>query len=301
MKEFSNIHPFVLLVYYVLTIGFAMVIMNPVCLVVSLICAFIASVSLNGTKKAAFNLKYMLPILLVAAVVNPAFNHEGATILTYLAGGNPLTLESIAYGIAAGVMLISVICHFSCFNSVMTSDKLVYLFGRIAPSLSLVFSMTLRMVPRFIEQTKKVSVAQRCIGRDIHTGTLITRIKNGIAIVSIMITWSLENAVETADSMKSRAYGLKGRTAYSLFRFDSRDALLLIVILLLGAYIIGGYASGYIYWRWFPTIKGASVTLRSVSVYSAYALLVLICPAVNIVTRLRVNRLIKLTGKQVRA
>ena len=35
---------------------------------------------------------------------NPAFDHEGATLLAYLPSGNPLTLESIAYGVAAAVM-----------------------------------------------------------------------------------------------------------------------------------------------------------------------------------------------------
>ena len=71
----------------------------------------------------------MLPLLLLTALINPAFNHEGQTILTYLSNGNPITLESIVYGVAAAAMLVAVICWFSCYNSVMTSDKFVYLFG----------------------------------------------------------------------------------------------------------------------------------------------------------------------------
>lgn len=43
----------------------------------------------------------------------------------------PLTLESIAYGCAAAVMLVAVLFWFSCYNEVMTSDKFMYLFGRI--------------------------------------------------------------------------------------------------------------------------------------------------------------------------
>ncbi len=61
----------------------------------------------------------------LAALVNPAFNHEGATILTYLPSGNPLTLESMLYGAAAAVMLASVVLWFSSFNEVITSDKFV--------------------------------------------------------------------------------------------------------------------------------------------------------------------------------
>ena len=41
--------------------------------------------------------------------------------------------------------------------------------------------------------------------------------------LSVTVTWALENAVVTADSMKSRGYGLPGRTAFARQRFDGRD------------------------------------------------------------------------------
>ena len=111
-----------------------------------------------------------------------------------------------------------------------SSDKVVFLFGRIMPSLSLVISMALRFVPRFSAQMKLVRNAQHTIGRDINEGTLFQKIRNAVKILSIMITWSLENAIETADSMKSRGHGLKGRTSYSLYKFDKRDAFMLCTI-----------------------------------------------------------------------
>lgn len=73
--------------------------MHPACLVISLACSFLYSVTLNGKRAAKFNLLYMLPMMLVCALLNPAFNHEGATILTYLPSGNPLTLESVVYAL----------------------------------------------------------------------------------------------------------------------------------------------------------------------------------------------------------
>ncbi len=41
--------------------------------------------------------------------------------------------------------------------------------------------------------------------------------------MSILVTWALENAIDTADSMKDRGYVLPGRTAFSIYRFDRRD------------------------------------------------------------------------------
>ncbi len=268
--SFSGYHPAVNFLYFGLVLAFTMVFMHPACLVISLSCAAAYSVYLNGARAVRFHLLYMLPMLLVAALMNPVFNHEGGTILSYLPDGNPLTLESIVYGVAAAAMLMAVISWFTCYNAVMTSDKFVYLFGRVIPALSLILSMTLRFVPRFKDQMKRVSESQRSVGRDVSQGGVLRRARNGITILSIMVTWSLENAIETADSMRSRGYGLPGRTAFSIYRFDRRDRLALLFLLFCGAYITVGALLGGLYWRYFPTIRGAAPGTYSLSVFAAY-------------------------------
>lgn len=273
--SFSSMHPIVNFIYFLLVFSFSMCFMHPICLAISLSSAFCYALYLKGERALRFSVIYMLPMLLMAAIVNPAFNHEGATMLAYLPSGNPLTLESIVYGIAAAVMLISVILWFVSFNEIITSDKFVYLFGRIIPALSLVLSMTLRFVPRFSAQTKIVAEAQRCLGRDVSYGSVISRLKKGITIISIMITWSLENAIETADSMKSRGYGLPGRTAFSIYRLDCRDRIALIWLLLCGSYVLCGSISGCMYFRYYPTIKWAAMNSFSPSFFAAYLLLCL--------------------------
>jgi len=273
VNEFKTFHPVVNLVYFIFVVGFSCFFMHPVCLGISLVSGFIYSVMLKGKKQVKKNLIYMLPMLIVMALINPAFNHEGITILTYLPGGNPLTLESIVYGFCAATMIISVICHFSCYNEVMTSDKFIYLFGKIIPSMSLIISMTLRFVPRFVSQLKVIINAQRCMGRDVSSGSFIKRAKNGLNILSVMTTWALENAVETADSMKSRGYGIPGRTAFSIFTFDNRDKKALIGILILGAYTLVGNLMGGMYFRYFPSIKLADISLFGISLFVSYLLL----------------------------
>ena len=68
------------------------------------------------------------------------------------------------YGIMAAFMLVTVICWFSCFNCVLSSEKMVYLFGKAAPVLSLILSMTLRFIPDISGQFGKVYRAQRASG-----------------------------------------------------------------------------------------------------------------------------------------
>lgn len=113
----------------------------------------------------------------------------------------------------------------------MTSDKFMYLFGKVIPAFSLLLSMTLRFVPRFTGQIRRVAEAQQCIGRNVNNGNIFQRAAHGLKILSITTTWALENSVETADSMKSRAYGLRGRTNFSIYRFDRRDGILLAFLL----------------------------------------------------------------------
>ena len=292
MNEFKTYHPIVNFVYFAFVIGFSCVFMHPICLVISLLSGFIYSVMLKGRKAIKTNLIYMLPTLTFAAFINPAFNHEGITIISYLPSGNPLTLESVVYGLAAAIMIVSVICWFSCYTEIMTSDKFIYLFGRIIPSLSLILSMTLRFVPRFSAQLKVITNAQRCIGRDVSNGSIIQRAKHGLLILSIMTTWALENAIETADSMKSRGYGHSGRTAFSIFTFDKRDKKALLCIVILGIYTLAGKLVGGMYFRYFPSLQTGNFSMYGLSVFIAYFALC-ICPIIIEVYEVRKWKVIK--------
>ena len=117
---FAGFHPVVNLLFFVAVIGFAMFFTHPACLAISLICAVTYSLYISGRKALRFTLLYMIPTLVITALLSPVFNHQGGTILAYFPDGNPLTLESVLYGVSAAVMLITVISWFSCFNEVMT-------------------------------------------------------------------------------------------------------------------------------------------------------------------------------------
>ena len=252
---FSSCHPVVNFLYFGLVLLFTMCFTHPLTRFVSVAGALAYDIYLNGKKATRFTLVYMLPMLILTAILNPTFSHEGVTILWYFPNGNPLTLESILFGGAAALMLVAVVLWMACYSTVMTSDKFVYLFGRIIPALSLVLSMTLRFIPKFRTQMHAVSESQRCVGRDVRNGTVLQRMKNGVTILSILLTWVLENAIETADSMRGRGYGLPGRTAYSIYRFDDRDRYALLWLAFCGVTIIGAWIAKGFYWNWYPRIK----------------------------------------------
>jgi len=204
-----------------------MLIMHPVILVVAFLSGAVYSVMQSGLAKAAKSAGVMLPLILVTTVLNPVFNHRGITVLGYFPSGNPLTFEAVIYGVFSGIMLTAVIMWFSCFNRIFKSDKILYIFGKIAPSLALVLSMSLRFVPRFTGRLKQVVIAQKSLGRDIGNGKVKNRIKLGAEIVSSMMGWAMENSIETANSMKARGFSGGRRTSFSVYSFDKKDGILL--------------------------------------------------------------------------
>jgi energy-coupling factor transport system permease protein len=274
MKDaFSGCNPIVNFVYFGMVISVTIFFLHPVLLGISFISGMAYSIFLNGRKALKFNLGFLLPLMLVAAVFNPLFNHEGMTILFYF-NDNPITLESVLYGVSAAVMIGAVMLWFSCYNAIMTSDKFLYLFGKIIPSLSLVFSMALRFIPRYKAQIKRITNAQRGIGRDVSSGNILKRIRSGLSILSIMITWALENGVETADSMHARGYGLPGRSAYSNYGFDTRDSSVIGILIVLFAVVVASIGKHIISIVYFPAF---AINASGILEYSLYAGFAVIC------------------------
>ena len=278
---FGSYHPLVNFLYFVLVLGCSMFVMHPVFLLCSLAGGLGYYLYLKRGKALKTMLWLMLPVFLLAALVNPLFTHEGATILTYFRSGNPLTLESIVFGLGTGVMLVSVVNWFSCYQEVMTSDKFIYLFGKAIPAMSLVLSMVFRFVPKFKAQIERVSTAQKCIGRDVTNGTVPQKAWHGMKILSVMTTWALENSVETADSMKSRGYGLRGRNNFSIYRFDSRDRLVMALMGLMGLVVLGGIGTKTVQFFYYPVLRMNETTPWAVLVYVCYGALCLLPLVMN--------------------
>lgn len=254
----ERIHPIVIFVYFCVVIGCSMFLIHPVCLVISMLGAFCYVLLLFGFKKAKKGLLGMLGIMLLTAVMNPAFSHQGVTTLMYLPSGNVLTLESIYYGMAAALMLASSVLWFRCMSEILTSDKIVYLFGKSFPILGLLLSMILGFIPKL---QRKFEEIKRYRGQHI------------IENLSILVTWALDDAADVADNMKARGYGLEGRTAFTIYRFTKRDGIRLLFILFSLLYIVLGSVNGGLVWTYYPETTGSGFGWYPLSIYMVYALL----------------------------
>lgn len=272
MKSLHDYHPLVIFIYFFAVIGLTMFYMHPLLLTISFFGSIILSLFIQRQAFLA-TAKWILPFMFIAALLNPLLTHDGEIILLYV-NEQPITLEAIVYGFAMSMMLVSVIFWFGSFNKIMTSDKFLYVFAKISPAVALLISLTMRLIPLFTHQIKRITNAQKAIGMDPSTGSLWHRIKAAARIISILISWALENAIETADSMKARGYGLKNRSTFSLFRFDKADGFFVCIVTILFCSQVAFSYFGWNHFDYYPTFSALQWDFHTIVVTFSYTLLI---------------------------
>ena len=263
---FSRRHPAVNLMFFAAAAIFAMMFDHPVFIGISFSAALAYAVKLKG--KAALKMFFcaLLPLLIFVVLINTIFAGYGVTVLYTFASGKRITLESAVCGGVTGSLVVTMLLWFACFNEVVTEDKFMYAFGGRMPNTALMLLMVFRFVPLYKRRlSETLSALAQSSGR-------AAELKNACAAVSGVITRALENAIETADSMKSRGYGSGRRTSYSRFTFSPADAVMIIEILVLSAVIAAGKLSGFAEASYNPIIEiGGFSAMLAVSA-AAYAI-----------------------------
>lgn len=283
---FEKCHPAVNFIYFSAVIAGTILFNHPIFLLISFVCGFLYSLKRGGLKALIFN-AVLLPLIAAFALYYSNYNHFGVTVLDQNMIGNNMTMESLVYGLVLGVTADSVLMWFSCVHCVFTADKVVYLFGKASPRLSLFLAILLRMVPRIKKEARRINTAQRGIGRGANQGNILQRLRNSIRMLSMLITWTIDSLTVASESMRSRGSNLRGRKAFSIYRFDNRDRAYVIglfacLILTVMAVILKQTDILYD-----PRIVIPPVTAQSILFYAGYALLCLMPLALELWTEYR--------------
>ena len=224
---FEACHPAVNFIFFASVLWGSVYFQHPVFLAIAWLCAFAYSVRRAGRKAVVFNL-CLLPLIVVFALYYSAYHHFGVTVLRKNFIDNNMTLESLVYGLVIGLRFATVCMWLEALFSVVSSDKVIYLFGKVSPRLSLFLTILLRFLPRLSREAGRINLARRGVGRGAGQGSLFRRLMNCLEIFSMLITWMISALALESDSMRSRGRLLRGRTAFSLYRFDNRDRAFVI-------------------------------------------------------------------------
>ena len=226
MKQFSSLHPVVLFLYFCAVLGVTMFCLNPAVQLVSLGGALLLNAIVDGQTKL---LRRLLPLVMIplGGVINPIFSHHGQTVLFFL-NNNPVTLQSFYYGLTMGGTVCAALFWLKSFSQLMSSDKLLCVFGRVSPKLALMLSLILRFVPLLGRRSRDSREALQAMGL-FREDNFFLKLRSRVRVFFAVAASALENGIITADSMEARGYSVGRRTAYSTFRFSWADGVFAFV------------------------------------------------------------------------
>lgn len=270
MKKIEQLNPIVIFLYFLLSFALAAFGTDVIIMLISLIFSIFLYVLKNKGENKKRHLHIFI-LFIVSALINPIFNHRGITAILVV-NDNPITLEALLYGLFMAGTFSAVIYLFSVFSLVMTSEKLIYVFGVLSPKGALILSMALRYIPLFINQFKKVKLSQKAMGL-FDDGNIINRFTGNLRVFSIMVTWALENGIVTADSMSARGYSEKRRTQFSFYRFTMFDLIYLSATLVLFSIVFAGKISGVIGTVFYPEFVCCKLSIEAMIIYICFTLL----------------------------
>lgn len=273
MRAFSEHNPIAIFVHFMLTIIIAMFIQNPIILLLALF-GSILYYAVTFRKISAKTLIFWILLFLLISLINPIFSHKGETVLLFI-NGKAITLEALFYGINNGIMILAVMIWFLVFSEIMTSDKVMYIFGKFSPRLALLVSMSLRYIPLYRQRASIINNAQKTMGL-YKESNIVDNVKGGMRVTSSLITWSLETSVDTADSFVARGGELKHRSSFSLFKFRKNDVALIIISIVLFSAVISAQAMGILSVDYYASgnfFSKLSFEFIAIVAYSAYFIL----------------------------
>lgn len=335
--ELTEIHPGILIVYYLILALSAFLFSNPYYMI-TFIVLMLFLIYLQGVRSELVNvMKIFIPLGALIIIINPLFVYEGAHRI-YLWGSYFITLEALVYGfLMAGTFLI-VLLALSSYNKTVSYQEMLYILSKKLPVISMVLVMALRFIPllnsRAVEIEKLFKLENREYlnsedalesssenenliqgvegsnvlredensNPDLKNGEEIesvpvgiktdSRIINKVAsskrgrkliekarnvgnIMGVTVSWSLEEAMFTAKSMKARGYNATQRSSYLSFHLKKADYCFIAFLIIVLAILAVGLTQGYGYINVYPSLDFSFHDLPLNIYYLAFVLLLM--------------------------
>lgn len=227
---FRGYHPFVMIFYYACAATLVLYVSHPVFLATALLLFIFVNMSHDRGKALK---KWLVPLILMGTMftlMNPLLVSRGTNILWYI-GNRQITLEAVMYGFVMGLTLMAMVVLFVSFNLMLNGNKFLYVFAKLLPKTAFFVLLALRFVPLLHRRFREISDVQKVRGMSMLQGSISDRAKNGMNMLQTLLTWSLEAAIQTADSMKARGYGSGPKSSYDLYQMEKRDWFWLLLIM----------------------------------------------------------------------
>lgn len=174
----------------------------------------------------------ILFILLFSAVLN-VFLTPGHVLVEFWI--ITITKEGLMKGGFIAVRLIYLVICTSIMTLTTTpndlADGLEKAFGFLkvikfpVHEIAMIMSLALRFIPTLMEETDKITKAQKARGAQFDTGNIIQKAKSLIPILIPLFISSIRRALDLATAMEARCYHSGKRTKMKPLKYVKRDYL----------------------------------------------------------------------------
>jgi energy-coupling factor transport system permease protein len=239
-------HPLVKVLALLLFFVAAFVMENPL-FILPLSAGVGALILLSGSTPTLYRLRILFFFIGVFTVlIWSVFYGDGTRLATlpFL----PVTQEGILFGLGMATKLSTFLATGALFLSTTRIEEFAYAFTLLGLPYRLSFTMTLafRLVPLFLEAAFTVVQAQRCRGLDIHSGSLLQRLRHYVLVLIPVFMGALRRADQMAIALEVRGFNSgRPRTSYQRAPWQVGDVLALLVVLGVTVVYLGLWRAGY--------------------------------------------------------
>lgn len=283
--ELTQIHPAVYALYYIVLMLFAFLFNNPYYLLSFLTCIIVLVVLQGINDEFKDTIKIFIPMALLIIVLNPLTTKVGSTRL-YIWGNQFITLEAVTYGILMSISFFIILLLFASYNRAVSYQEMLYVFSKRFPNISMIIVMALRFIPLLSYRLTEVNKIFKFGNPKNASKTRMNQIKDTATEMARVCSWSLEESIMTARSMKARGYGITDRTSYLSYEFRKVDKIFLITVMGTVTVSVLGLAFGYGRITIYPTLN-FSFSQNPINIYYI-SFLILLMPLICLELKERV-------------
>ncbi len=236
---FSKLHPVTKLIYYSFLAVITMTVMNPgiLAMIVTGLLCYMKLFSNLVTGKRFLSLCGLFSLVVA---INMITNPRGTQILFYILD-RPFTYESFIWGVTMALSIVNLLLIFIGGGINVSTLDFLYVFSPILPKISLLISMSISFCGKFVRTVGDLSVILKTKGVNMGQGSLRKRLGDGATILATLISYSLEESLTTADSMKARGYGVCKRTNYRFHWVKRMDKIYGLLSILSAIFVLVMY------------------------------------------------------------
>lgn len=193
---------------------------------------------------------FALALGLAVAVINALVTRNGLTVIVRLGnvpllGHTDITLEATVYGAVLGLRAALLILCGALYTLAVDPDEVLGLFRRVSFRSALTVTLSNRLVPILIRDSRRLADAQRC-----RPGASPSRVQ----LMRVATANVLDRALDVAAALEVRGYGAARRPPRWRRPWSRHDLEFLAAAVVIVGLIIAGRTTGLAPFAAYPAL-----------------------------------------------